>query len=807
MPLYPYQERVKALIQSGKSVILQAPTGAGKTRAALSPFIESFFDRPAEAFPRKCVYVVPMRVLAHQFVDEYKDCADQYRRVFRREMKVTIQTGDQSDDPRFEGDLIFCTIDQFLSSYLTMPYSLPNRLANLNAGALTGAYLIFDEFHLLDPGSTLPSTLYALKQLRRLAPTLLMTATFSQQMLSSLAETLSAEVTLLSQFEATAIEMRGGSTRTRERIWRVAEETLTAESVLTLHRTRSLAICNTVKNAQALFRELRQLKEDLKLDVEIWLLHSRFLSDDRRVTEEQLRLLFGKDSERSGSIIAVATQTIEVGVDITCETLHTELAPASALIQRAGRCARFPGEQGQVIIYPVESYMPYGKEKDDPVDDLPWVIEMKAALDWLKTHTDEAFSFEAEQALVNAVAAPRDKKILEELSAGRVQRATAIHRVLLGDREPNDSRLLVRDADNRLVLIHDNPDELLKNPLGASGFNLATLTLYGMVKEWNERAADVEWRVKCLIGGEKNADPNEDNQTEYGWKYLPDPQLLWGTRAVVVNPELAGYWPDEGFVAERGNSGFCSSFPADVTTRTWDGLSYRLESYEKHIQRVLQAFEELALPEMYYAAPALERAASWQPGSMMRAAWLVCLFHDVGKLDKRWQAWARAYQQQIGRPVKSDFAAAHTDSDRNNPAHKEADKAVQRRHPKPHHAGESALATSFILKGAVPDESLLRAALTAITRHHTPFAKESELYALESQAQSHIQATLQFVPEEVRTHLDLIQLRTQVKTPPDAFSNLLVRPDDEWGWLAYSLLARALRRADQEGTARGGKER
>jgi CRISPR-associated endonuclease/helicase Cas3 len=326
------------------------------------------------------------------------------------------------------------------------------------------------------------------------------------------------------------------------------------------------------------------------------------------------------------------------------------------------------------------------------------------------------------------------------------------------------------------------------------------------VKEWNERAADIEWRVKYLYSGDKNPDPSEDNQTEYGWKNLPDPQLLWNTRAIVVNPELAGYWPDEGFVAERGNSGFQSAFPADVTARTWDGLSYRLESYEKHIQRVLQAFEELVLPELRYAAPALERAAGWQPGSMLRAAWLVCLFHDVGKLDKRWQAWARAYQLQISRPVQSDFAAAHTDSDRSNPAHKEADKAVQHRHPKPHHAGESALATSSILRRALPDESLFRAALTAITRHHTPFAKECELYALEPHAPSHIQATLQFVPEEVRASLDLTQLRQQVMKPPDAFSNLIVRPDDEWGWLAYSLLTRALRRADQEGTSRGTKD-
>lgn len=37
MALYPYQEQVKELIQAGKSVILQAPTGAGKTRGGAFP--------------------------------------------------------------------------------------------------------------------------------------------------------------------------------------------------------------------------------------------------------------------------------------------------------------------------------------------------------------------------------------------------------------------------------------------------------------------------------------------------------------------------------------------------------------------------------------------------------------------------------------------------------------------------------------------------------------------------------------------------------------------------------------------------
>ena len=167
-----FQLDVAEHLLCGRNVILQAPTGSGKTETSLFPYLAAHDQRVR--FPRRLLYAVPMRVLAKAFVDR-----------LARYPKLTpegrVQTGDQPDAPRFEADMVFATIDQVLSSFLVIPYSVSRRQGNLNAGALTSSYLVFDEFHLLDPDASLPTILLALRLLRGVAPFLLMTATFSEQ--------------------------------------------------------------------------------------------------------------------------------------------------------------------------------------------------------------------------------------------------------------------------------------------------------------------------------------------------------------------------------------------------------------------------------------------------------------------------------------------------------------------------------------------------------------------------------------------------------------------------------------------------
>lgn len=799
MALYPYQQRVKDLILKGVSVILQAPTGAGKTRAALAPFIEGFFAQP-DSTPRKCLYVTPMRVLANQFYAEYSALAASYCRRHGRHLAVRIQTGEQPNDRRFEGDLIFCTIDQFLSSYLMMPYSLPYRLANLNAGAIAGSYLVFDEFHLFDPEAALPTILHALPTLSRLAPVMLMTATFSSHMLESLTSFLhNAEIVTLTPNEINAIDCRGGQSP-RQRYWTAVDQPLCADAVLQRHQRSSLVICNTVTRARALYRELKQkLKQKVGQNTELLLLHSQFLPDDRRRIEEELRQRIGVSANRTcANVIVVATQAIEVGVDISAEVLHTELAPPASLIQRAGRCARYPGETGEVIVYPVKNYAPYAFKAGDLLKQ-----EMDNACRWLNERKDSVFDFTMEQALVDEVSAPRDKQVIEGLNADRHNRSNYIHTCQQGERR-GASRLLVRDVDSRLVLIHPNPDQLLDSPYDAIGLNIPIYSLRTMVREWLQRSVTAPWRVKRL--DDRQADDRaESRQMEYRWVDVQDIETLSETAILVVHPDLAGYSEREGFLPDTGNLPFVSSLPSATTLIERALQPLQVETYTEHIQRVLQAFSELALPELRYAAPALERAACWSAGSVIRAAWLACLLHDVGKLSIGWQQWAHAYQQAINQPVAANTALAHTAFDRQNPDHGQAQQQVSAKMPRPRHAAEGALACAKIIAKALDEQpSLTKATITAIARHHAPFVNDCQSFRLVPSAAQILADTLQYLPSEIRHHINVSLLWTQSdQNQIQQFSDLITTPKDQFGWMAYILLARALRRADQRGTELG----
>ena len=335
------------------NTILKAPTGSGKTETAIAPFL--FAQLHDLNFPNKLIYVVPLRTLANSLRTRTQKYVDRWNKLHglskERNIVVTLQTGENPEDPRFEGDIIFCTIDQMLSSFLNIPYSVGRGSANVNAGAIFASYLVFDELHLLDPDRSFATVLKILEQAKGISPFLLMTATLTKELVSEIESVVGNEVeTIVVKKDLPEIE------DDRQRTFIAADRPLSAKLILDdineRDRKRVIVICNTVSASQGLFRDLEALINNS--DIVVTLLHSRFLPGDRKEKESNLENIFGKDWKKHDDgkcHVLISTQVIEVGINITSEVMHVQLCPISSLLQRAGRNARFQGETGEVRVY------------------------------------------------------------------------------------------------------------------------------------------------------------------------------------------------------------------------------------------------------------------------------------------------------------------------------------------------------------------------------------------------------------------------------------------------------------------------
>ncbi len=781
---FTFQRKVAQYLLSGRNVILQAPTGAGKTKAALFPYLLA--QQENIPFPRKLLYTTPMRVLAKNFHTDFKESPIGQQ----TNLKAEIQTGDNQDDRQFRSDLIFTTIDQVLSSFLNIPYALGLRQGNVNAGAVVGAYLVFDEFHLFDPDTSLGTVIEMLKMLNGITPFLLMTATFSEVLLERLSEYFNAEIVPVKEAELKHIPSQQG----KRREYRVSEATLSenVDTIIAQHQQRSIVISNTVKRAQDMYQSL-QSSAQRGTDTEVLLLHSRFLKEHRKAKEDLIRCRFKRDAEPD-NVILVATQVIEVGLDISCENLHTELAPASAILQRAGRCARFENESGTVTIYPVPpttngspNYAPYDKET------------CQATMAAFQHRNGVVLGFVAEQEVINEVHRESDEKILAGIESRPIRRRIS---EAISGQELGLARELIRRNDSRTLLVHNDPEEALPKPFRVEGFSLYRGTLFGAWDELQRVAQEqgLSWSLKYPKEVEDNS-PNSRTAIAYEWREIKEKKDLSVSPLFVVHPKLVSYNAKLGFRLEAVETPCPLSVPDDETMPEGErGKGYYRETYTEHIQHLLNAYHCGLAAELSYAASRLEGKLNVRPGAINEAIQLCIALHDIGKLTIGWQEWAHKWQQAIGCPLEENYMAAHTDYDRDNPAIREIERRFSIK--RPGHAVESvwAIAPLFVKVFGREQRDLAEACFSAIARHHSPRAKNCSPYILHPYAPSEIQEVLQGIGG--LGHMAQMHLESLCKeaTPIKPFS-AFVQPDCTLALLTYFLIVRALRLADQEATS------
>ena len=571
-----FQKEVARHLQAGRSVILQAPTGAGKTRAALDPFLLNL-AKNENVLPRTCRYVVPMRVLANQFFHEYESVGQRIDNFSDTELQrtyqsigksvTTVQTGEQRDDPRFESPLTFCTIDQLLASILAIPYGLSNSMANINVGAILSSYLVFDEFHLYplgDDGKSIfgarTTVLQILRLLKSVTPFVLMTATFSSSLLKKLAELLDAEIVDVTDDEL--IEIAQGRTRTFLR----SDTPMDATTILAEHTQRenacTLVVCNTVFRAQTLYLALRQAEAH---GTRVVLLHSRFTKDDRKRLSQEVEQALGPAQWQHGhytgpDIIVIATQVVEVGLNISVEVLHTENAPANSLVQRAGRCARFAQQQGRVIVYPLPS-----RDDGRATPTAPYDKKVcEATWDALAQFDGCIVGFRQEQKLIDDVHTEEDTQLLAHYEENEHLILDSIF-TCLREGERGKAPELIRNVSQVQVLVHDDPDTTItKDPWQWESFGLRPTSFTTKRWDWMQiqvqqhaSAWETGWACKKLIplqkeeelqDGADGLDGSQQMHIHYTWDPVANVAEIRNALLIALPSTVATYDPALGFL-------------------------------------------------------------------------------------------------------------------------------------------------------------------------------------------------------------------------------------------------------------------
>lgn len=361
-PLKPFQQ---AAGESRSEVLwLRAPTGAGKTEALL------LWAKNAE----RIVYLLPTQATTNAMWRRLRRVyGDQSVGLAHGRASYVLQSESEENplDARLFGSVFarpvtVATLDQYLLAHLHGRHWEEKRALARRATVL------LDEIHAYEP-YTLGLLLEALERERpeRLA---LASATLPDSLLQLFPPgvLVEAEPDLWKRCRH-RIELRDG-------------DLLEQGPDIALRFVREgksvLVVANTVSDAQEFYSHLKESQEDLHPI----LLHSRFILRDRIAKEGVI------EQPRPGSVV-VATQVVEVSLDISYDVLITEVAPLDALVQRMGRVNR----RGDLMPAPVvvfrrwspRSERVYGKEL------LSWSADMLEELPQLITDGDLCAAVEA----------------------------------------------------------------------------------------------------------------------------------------------------------------------------------------------------------------------------------------------------------------------------------------------------------------------------------------------------------------------------------------------------------------------------
>ncbi len=336
---FPLNDHQTACASTKGSVFLDAPTGSGKTEAAL--LWAQANQSPEQS--RHVFYVLPFTASINAMYRRLRD-----ESLFGEEAVSFLHgrssyfayrwltEADPETDEKETARKVRQARQQTKELYYPVKVVTPHQILmsflglkgwEKNLCEYSGGLFILDEVHAYEP--RLAGLLFEI--LRRLTGELearvcIMSATFP----SVLRETLVEQVGEVSHISLEPAERD----RYNRHLVRVAEgsvsDHLSEIQEKLASGLRVLIVLNTVDGAMECYEALR------KSSLNPCLIHGRLIERDRQNAEKRLM-----DTENPVDLL-VGTQAIEVSLDIDFDSLYTDPAPLDALLQRFGRVNRKP---------------------------------------------------------------------------------------------------------------------------------------------------------------------------------------------------------------------------------------------------------------------------------------------------------------------------------------------------------------------------------------------------------------------------------------------------------------------------------